>query len=98
METAKLVSVIDKELLDVARRENKSVLRQKDIVPDHTPCRYQAEMARQSVVVPIRVLMMDEKKYTDIIDVLNQLETWTHDIYSQAGICDTYTIEDHVTT
>ena len=30
METAKFVSVIDKELLDVARREKKSVLRQKD--------------------------------------------------------------------
>ena len=67
-----------------------------DIVPDHTPCRYQAEMARQSVVVPMPVLMKDEKKYTDIINVLDQLETWTHDIYSQAGICDTYTIKDHV--
>ena len=66
------------------------------VVPDHTPCRYQTEMASQSVVVPLPVLMKDEKKYADVVDVLDQLETWTHEIYSQAGICDIANDEDHV--
>ena len=33
------------------------------VVPDHTPCQYQQEMANQSVVIPLPVLMKDEKKY-----------------------------------
>ncbi|KAJ7373248.1 hypothetical protein OS493_012837 [Desmophyllum pertusum] len=35
----------------------------KTVVPEHSPCRYQEEMKRQSVVVPMPVLMKDEKKY-----------------------------------
>ena len=53
-------------------------------------------MARQSVVVPLPALMKDEKKYADAVDVLDQLETWTHKIYSKAGICDIPNAEDHV--
>ena len=66
-----------------------------DIVPAHTSCRYQQEMASQSVVTPLPVLMKDEKKYSDIVDVLDQLEGWVHDIYSKAGICDIPTNQDH---
>ena len=66
-----------------------------DIVPAHTSYRYQQEMASQSVVTPLPVLMKDEKKYSDIVDVLDQLEGWVHDIYSEAGICDIPTNQDH---
>ena len=52
-------------------------------------------MASQSVVFPLPVLMKDEKKYSDIVDVLDQLEGWVHDIYSKAGICDIPTNQDH---
>ena len=31
--------------------------------------------------------MKDEKKYSDCVDVLDQLETWTQEIYSAAGLC-----------
>ena len=65
------------------------------VVPDHTSCRYQDEMASQSIVVPLPVLMKDEKKYSDIVDVLDQLEGWVHDIYSKAGICDVPTNQEH---
>ena len=41
----------------------------------------------KSTVVPFPVLMKDEKKYADVVDVLDQLETWTHEIYSKAGLC-----------
>ena len=43
-------------------------------------------MSRNSTVVPFPVLMKDEKKYSKVVDVLNQLETWSHDIFSKAGL------------
>ena len=46
------------------------------VVLERTPCRYQAEMSAQSVVVPLPVLMKDEKKYAEVVDVLDQLEVW----------------------
>ena len=49
-------------------------------------------MSSQSVVVPLPVLMKDEKKY---IDVLDQLEVWVQEIYAKAGLC-TPLNEDHV--
>ena len=59
----------------------------KSVVPAKTPCRYQDEMGTESVVVPLPVLMKDEKKYAEVIDVLDQLEAWLHDLYSKAGLC-----------
>lgn len=57
------------------------------VVPAQTPCQYQAEMKSESVVVPLPVLMKDEKKYEEVVDVLDQLKVWVRDIYSRAGIC-----------
>ena len=57
----------------------------------HTPqvndCDYAKEMSTQSEVVTMPILMKDEKKYAECVDVLDQLEKWTHDIYSSAGLC-----------
>ena len=39
-------------------------------------------MSQKSLVVPLPVLLKDEKKYADVVDVLDQLETWVHDAYS----------------
>lgn len=47
-----------------------------DIVPVRTPCRYQAEMSSESTLVPLPVLMKDEKKYAEVVNVLDQLEVW----------------------
>ena len=58
-----------------------------DVVPTRTPCQFQAEMGTQSVVVPLPVLMKDEKKYSDLVDVLDQLEVWMREIYAKAGRC-----------
>ena len=60
----------------------------KDFVPDHTPCEYHTEMSTKSVVVPLPVLLKDEKKYAEVVDVLDQLELWTREIYSKAGLCN----------
>ena len=44
-------------------------------------------MAGKSEVMTLPVLMKDEKKYSDCVDVLDQLETWTHEIYKASGLC-----------
>lgn len=59
----------------------------RSVVPARTPCRYQDEMSSESVVVPLPVLMKDEKKYADAVDVLDQCEGWLRDLYSRAGLC-----------
>lgn len=58
----------------------------KALVPDHTPCLYSKEMSSQSVVIPFPVLMKDEKKYSEVIDVLDSMESWVHDLSAKAGL------------
>ena len=60
----------------------------QDVLPAHTACQYPREMSSQSVVVPLPVLMKDEKKYADVVDVLDQLESWARKLHVQAGLCD----------
>lgn len=67
----------------------------QDVAPDHTPCEYHEEMNTKSVVVPLPVLLKDEKKYAEVVDVLDQLELWAREIYSKAGLC-VPTDPDHV--
>ncbi|XP_028417961.1 uncharacterized protein LOC114542661 [Dendronephthya gigantea] len=56
-------------------------------IPKSTECMYKQEMSTKSDVLTMPILLKDEKKYSDCVDVLDQLEKWTHDIYSAAGIC-----------
>ena len=41
----------------------------------------------KSEVITMPVLMKDEKKYSDCVDVLDLLEEWTHLIYKANGMC-----------
>ena len=41
----------------------------------------------KSVVVTLPVLLKDEKKYSDLVDVLDQLEAWVREMYLRAGLC-----------
>ena len=59
----------------------------KQYVPGSTECMYKQEMSAKSDVLTMPIMMKDEKKYSDCVDVLDRLEKWTHDIYSAAGIC-----------
>jgi hypothetical protein len=34
------------------------------------------------------ILLKDEKKYSDCVEILDQLEQWTEEIYSTAGLCE----------
>ena len=33
------------------------------------------------------IVLTDEKKYTDCVDILDQLEKWVHEIYTALGLC-----------
>lgn len=44
-------------------------------------------MKGKSEIMTLPVLMKDEKKYSDCVDVLDQLEAWTHEIYQASGLC-----------
>ena len=53
--------------------------------PLTTYCQYAENMSAKSETVTVPVLMKDEKKYAECVDVLDQLEQWTYDIYSAAA-------------
>ena len=59
----------------------------KPYIPKATECQHHEEMSTKSEVITMPVLMKDEKKYAECVDVLDQLEKWTYNIYSAAGLC-----------
>lgn len=58
----------------------------KSIVPQHIPHKYQQEMAKKSTIVPLPMQMKDEKKYEDVVDILDAYEQELEDIYVKACV------------
>ena len=52
----------------------------KPYVDERTSCMYAEEMGRKLEVLTMPILMKDEKKYGEVVDVLDQLEKWTEEI------------------
>jgi hypothetical protein len=48
---------------------------------------HSAAMEGKSEIMTLPVLMKDEKKYSDCVDVLDQLKAWTHEIYEASCLC-----------
>ena len=59
----------------------------EDLVPAHLPHENLHAMNTKSTVIPFPVLLKDEKKYPEIVDVLDQLESWVHEMYAKARLC-----------
>lgn len=59
----------------------------QDLVPARLPHANNQAMDTKSTVVPFPVLIKDEKKYAEVVDVIDQLEAWVHEIYLKAGLC-----------
>ena len=59
----------------------------KPFTPKAPDSCYINEMAIKSEIVTMPILLKDEKKYSDCVDILDQLENWTEEIYSSAGLC-----------
>ncbi len=58
----------------------------KSIIPQHIPHEYQQEMASKSTIVPLSMQLKDEKKYDDVVDILDFYEQELEDIYNKAGV------------
>lgn len=43
-------------------------------------------MKSESVVIPFLVMMKEETKYSELIDVLDTMENWVQKLFSKAGI------------
>ena len=61
-------------------------------MPESTVCPFAVEMERMSDTLTMPIFMKDEKKYSDVVDVLDQLEKWTEDIFKAAGLCSPETV------
>ena len=46
----------------------------KVFVPQHISHKYQQEMAKKSTIIPLPMQMKDEKKYEDVVDILDSYE------------------------
>lgn len=58
-----------------------------DLLPKHIPHQYSEEMKEKSEIITMPVLMKDEKKYADCVDVMDMFEDWVHEIHTKASAC-----------
>ena len=54
-----------------------------------TSCSPGEDMSKKSDVITMPILLKDEKKYSDCVDVLDKFKDWVYNIYSAAGRCTT---------
>jgi hypothetical protein len=96
-----IVSISDEELDDIQSRYRMLVARTltetfpelfilkryvcEELALEHE---HSGAMSQKSEIITLPVLMKDEKKYSDCVDVLDQLEEWAHDIYFASGVCN----------
>lgn len=66
-------------------------------IPSATYCKYSEQTCLKSEVITMPILLKDEKKYAECVDVLDQLEKWTYEIYSAAGLCSVVSTSSDVT-
>ena len=58
----------------------------KSVIPDHTSHKYQKEMSEKSIIVPLPMQLKDEKKNSDVVDILDYYENELEEIYSKAKV------------
>ena len=51
-----------------------------------TDCEYADLSSEKSEIVTLPILLKDEKKYSDCVEILGQLEEWTHEIYEASDL------------
>ena len=60
----------------------------KSVIPEHIPHKYQKEMSEKSVIDPLPMQLKDEKKYSDVVDILDYYENELEEIYSRANVIE----------
>ena len=46
----------------------------ENVLPDHIPHRFSRQMAEKSTVIPVRLILKDEKKYEDCVAILRETQ------------------------
>ena len=93
-----LVAIQDSELLAIRNRYKQIVGKMllehfpsfgkfKAHMPEAICHPHAVEMSTKLEVITMPILLKDEKKCSDCVDILDQLEKWTEEIYSAAGLC-----------
>ena len=60
----------------------------KSVIPEHMHHIYEEEMSKKSVIVPLPMQLKDEKKYSDVVDILDYYEDELENIYINAGVVE----------
>ena len=60
----------------------------KSVIPEHIHHIYEEEMSKKSVNVPLPMQLKDEKKYSDVVDILDYYEDELENIYIKAGVVE----------
>ena len=60
----------------------------KGVIPEHIDHIYQKEMSQKSVIVPLPMQLKDEKKYSDVVDILDYYEEELENIYTEAAVIE----------
>ena len=58
----------------------------KHVIPNHIAHPYKTEMSKKSIIVPLPMMMKDEKKYEDVIDILDGYEQHLENIFEQMSL------------
>jgi hypothetical protein len=58
----------------------------KHVIPNHIAHPYKTEMSKKSIIVPLPMMMKDEKKYEDVVDILDGYEQHLENIFVKADV------------
>ena len=58
----------------------------QSVIPEHITHQYSDKMAEKSTIISLPMLFKDEKKYDDVVDILDSYEAWLEEIYTKAGV------------
>ena len=60
----------------------------KSIIPTHIHHNYEREMTLKSTIVPLSMQLKHEKKYDNVVDILDYYKQELEDIYEKAGVIE----------
>ena len=60
----------------------------KQVIPKHIAHQYQNKMSEKSIIVPLPMMLKDEKKYEDVVDILDGYEQHLEDIFVKAKVIE----------
>lgn len=60
----------------------------KSVIPEHIHHIYEEDMSKKSIIVPLPMQLKDERKYSDVVDILDYYEEELENVYIRAGLVE----------